>query len=221
MESTSMNDRDILKLEVPKENQPLDYYRKYLRHLDPMLNILEIRLGYLRWLQGTALLHAIESRRVKRGEYGKLLKQLGISKATAFNCRKIALGIPRVNAEKLGYSEMLRIVGILKDVVDDEEAAVGSASSLIDEDIAPEGENPLPRVTFHNFVEKLQHARDVLTAMTELEYAPASREDALRRYTDAKEQIRLIKKLCSDLDQRLADRIRANKKPRRSKTRAA
>jgi hypothetical protein len=41
-----MNDRDILKLDVPKENQPLDYYRKFLRHIDPMLNILEIRLGY-------------------------------------------------------------------------------------------------------------------------------------------------------------------------------
>jgi len=215
-----MNDRDIIKLETPKENQPLDYYRKYLRHLDPMLNILEIRLGYLRWLQGTALLHALESRRVKRGEYGKLLNQIGISKPTAFNCRKIAMGVPRVSAEKLGYSEMLRAVGILKDQVDEEDAA-SESTTMLDEVIIDGVENPLPRVTFHNFVEKLHHARDVLAAMTELEYAPASSEDALQRYGEALEQVQSIKKLCSNLDKQLAERIKTNKKPRRSKTRAA
>ena len=131
------------------------------------------------------------------------------------------MGIPRVNAEKLGYSEMLKIVGILKDAVDDDEAADDTAADLVDEVMIDDGENPLPRVTFHNFVEKLHHARDVLTAMTDLEYAPASREDALERYVEAVEQVQSIKKLCSNLDKQLAERIRTNKKPRRSKTRAA
>ncbi len=56
-----MKDSDVLKLDRPKKNQPLDYYASFLQKLNPLVNLFEIRLGFLRWLQGTALEEAITS----------------------------------------------------------------------------------------------------------------------------------------------------------------
>lgn len=50
-----MKDADVLKLDRPKKNQPIEYYQRFLQHIDPMIGLFEIRIGYLRWLQGTAL----------------------------------------------------------------------------------------------------------------------------------------------------------------------
>ena len=83
----AVKDAEILKLDKPKANQPIEYYQKFLQHIDPMIGLFEIRLGYLRWLQGTALEEAITSRKVKHGQYGRLLYLLGLSKSTAYNCR--------------------------------------------------------------------------------------------------------------------------------------
>jgi hypothetical protein len=127
-----------------------------------------------------------------------------------------------VNAERLGYSEMLRLVGILNDLVEEVDSEeLESTTEFTDEGLDQQGENPLPRITYHNFVEKLSSAREVLAAIKKLEYAHVSHEEAVERYIEAQHHVRDIGKLCSDLDRLLAGRIRTNKKPRRSKTRAA
>ena len=72
-----MKDADVLTLDKPKANQPVEYYQEFLQHLSPMVHLFKIRLGFLRWLHGTCLEQAISSRKIKHGQYGRLLTLLG------------------------------------------------------------------------------------------------------------------------------------------------
>ncbi len=218
-----MKDADIQKLDQPKKNQPVEYYQKFLQHLDPMIGLFEIRLGYLRWLQGSALEEAISSRKVKHGQYGRLLKLLDMSKSTAFNCRKIAQKIPLVNARRFGYSAMMRICGLLNDSVDELDSVDDNDDKDFDLTLAEnedfdEGEKPLPSITYHNFLPKLENVRDTLEAISQMDYATESRDDAVKHYLSAQKAITQIKKHCLKVEKLLAKRISVNRKVRKSKS---
>lgn len=210
---------EILQLDKPRANQPIDYYQEYLQHLDPMISLFEIRIGWLRWLQGTALEEAISSKKVKHGQYGGLLTLLSMSRTTAYNCRMIARQIPAVNARRLGYSEMLRICGLLNDNQveefedyddDDQEYDL----TLLDGEEFDEGERPLPNITYHNFLPRLENISITLEAISQMSYGVESREEAVQRYLDAQQQIQQIKRHCTKVEKLLTKRIGTNKKKR-------
>lgn len=221
-----MKDSDVLTLDKPKANQGIEYYQKFLQHLSPMVDLFEIRLGYIRWLQGTCLEEAIISRKIKHGQYGRLLTLLGMSKTMAYNCRMIAKQIPIVNARRLGYSEMLTICGLLNDqqqeVPDYNDAADDDDYdlSLVDDDDFDQGEQPLPAISFHNFLPKLQAIRDTLDAIAQMDYGAESREESLERYLEAQGYIQKIKRHCSRVERMIDKRIGANRKLRRTRNSA-
>ena len=149
-----------------------------------------------------------------------------MSKSTAFNCRAIARQIPEVNARKLGYSEMLRIVGILKDQTeedltydDDYDDDEDFDLSLVDDDDYDEGE-ALPTITYHNFLPKLESVSDTLEAIAQMDYSAESREEALERYLEAKRTVAAIKRHAAKVEKLLERRIGTNRKGRRAKNSA-
>ncbi len=185
------------------------------------MSLFEVRLGFIRWQQGTALEEAISSKKVKHGDYKRLLKLLNMSKSTAYNCRKIAQIIPLVNARRLGYSEMLRIAGILNDEVEeietyDEDENENFDLTLADEE--DEGESPLPNITYHNFLPKLENVRDTLDAISQMDYANESSEDAMSHYLEAQKHISKIKKHCLKVEKLLTKRIGTSRKARKTKS---
>lgn len=217
----AVKDADVLKLDKPKPNQPMDYYQGYLQHLSPMIGLFEIRVGYLRWLQGSALEEAVSSRKVKHGQYGRLLTLLDMSRSTAYNCRAIAKQIPLVNARRLGYSEMLRMCGLLNDQIEEFESCEEDNEefdlTIVEEDEAyDEGEAPLPSITYHNFLPKLLNVRNTLEAISQMDYAAESREDAMKQYLEAKKHVQHIQRHCSKVEKLLTKRIGTNRKVRRS-----
>lgn len=219
-----MKDADILKLDRPKKNQPIDYYSAYLQHIDPMLSLFEIRTGYLRWIMGAALEEAISSRKVKHGQYGRLLKLLDLSRSTAYNCRAIAKQIPAINARRLGYSVMLRMCGLLNDAVEDFESHEDREEDDFDLNVVgddeeyDEGERPLPTITYHNFLPKLLNVRNTLDAIASMDYAAESREDAVKRYLEARKHVAAIQRHCGKVERLLTKRIAVGRKGRRSRT---
>jgi hypothetical protein len=219
-----MTEADVLKLNKPKANQPVEYYQNFLQHLEPVVGLFEIRLGYIRWLQGTALNEAIESRKVKHGEYGRLLVLLQMSKSTAYNCRVLAKQIPLVNARKLGYSEMLKIAGLINDQVqeftDYEDDDSEFDLSVTDEPEYDEGTQPLPNITYHSFLPKLESVRNTLEAICQMDYGTESPEQALERYLEAQKHLTQIKRFCSKVEKMVNKRIGTNRKGRRTRNSA-
>ena len=136
----------------------------------------------------------------------------------------IAKKFPIVNARRFGYSEMLRICGLLNDQVeefheyeDDENEDYDLTLAEEDEDY-DEGESPLPVVTFHNFLPKLDNVRITLEAIAGMEYSAESREEAIERYLEAQGHLQQIKKHCSKVEKLITKRIGLNRKTRRTRS---
>lgn len=220
-----MRDADVLKLDKPKANQPVEYYQAFLQHLNPMVDLFEIRLGYIRWLQGTALEQTISSRKVKHGQYGRLLSLLEMSKSTAYNCRMIARQIPEVNARRLGLCEMLRIAGLLNDQVEefhdhDDDDDDDFDLNIVDNDEYDKGDAPLPNISYHNFLPKLEAVRDTLDAIARMDYGVESRDESLARYLEAQKHIAKIKRHCVKVERMIVKRIGTNRKARKARNSA-
>ena len=98
--------------DVPKANQSWAVYRDYLKGLIPHDNFFERGKGILSWMQGTALTLCVESTKLKRGEYSKLLADIKMKRGTAYNCRRIAKAYMPDRARTLGYTAMLRALGL-------------------------------------------------------------------------------------------------------------
>lgn len=103
--------KQIKERTPPPKNATPKVYRDYLRNIKADHNYYERGLGYMSWLTGCSLERAKRSTKVKRGDYQKIVEAVGLSQATAYNCRRIYKSYTRVNSMRMGYTEMLRKLG--------------------------------------------------------------------------------------------------------------
>lgn len=102
---------DLPKVDdLPAENQSWMVYRDWLKSIQTDSNFFERGKGWISYLQGEVLNRCVASKKLKRGDYTKLLKSIGMKKGTAYNCRRIAARFGPREARKKGFSEMLRIL---------------------------------------------------------------------------------------------------------------
>ena len=94
--------------DLPPENQPWTVYRDFMLSLKKADNFFERGKGQISWLQGECLNRAVASNKLKRGDYKKLLKEIGWTKSTGYNCRRIAQRFDFSEACRYGFTEMLR-----------------------------------------------------------------------------------------------------------------
>jgi hypothetical protein len=96
---------------LPGENESWTVYRDYLLTLQQKDNFFERGKGAISWLQGEALNRCVTSKKLKHGQYTKLLAAIKMKKTTAYNCRRIAASFIYEYACRNGYSKMLEKLG--------------------------------------------------------------------------------------------------------------
>lgn len=126
---------------LPGENEQWTVYRDFLKSLRSADLLFERSKGYLSWIQGTVLNLCVESSLLRKGQYARLLDHVGMKRATAYNCRRIAQSFTSDTARRYGYTQLLHKIaarGPLWDRVD----LVRDAPEHEEDDLIPAPQSP-------------------------------------------------------------------------------
>ena len=191
--------------DVPKANQSWTVYRDYLKGLIQHDNFFERGKGFLSWLQGTVLTLCVESKKLKRGEYSMLLAAIKMKRGTAYNCRRIAKAFMPDRARTLGYTAMLRALGLA--TLDDRHDLAHEAPEFIDDDgdgnSTPEDQEigangkkktkKISKVTHANVGAVLSKMKDAAKSIKKMPTPKIELDEALKVYQQIRTDAEMIR----------------------------
>lgn len=202
----------------PPKNATPKIYRDYLQSIRAEHNYFERGLGYMSWLTGCSLERAKRSTKVKRGDYQKIVEAVGLSQATAYNCRRIYKAYTRVNSMRMGYTEMLRKLGwnSLDTKTDiDKSADVESSSGGIGTG------NRVKKITLNQLNPLLDGIANSIRAIKSMPLSALEPSKAQEEYEVARTTLTRIKADCERSIKFMEDRIASMSKKSKTKLRIA
>ena len=174
---------DLLS-DLPPEHETEEVYQKFLSTFQQRFTIWDRGKGWMSWVQGTVLNRIANSSRCGRQSIQRITDAVGIGRATAYNCRRIAQRFNPDEARTMGYTEMLTETGW-------KSFAKTTTKS----------KSKTQKVTANNLVDVLKKAWTTINQVPNIGKSKKERDDAAKDYRVA---ISHLKKIKRDADKAIA-----------------